>query len=71
LKKDTKAGEQKRPAKAGENSLQKSKEFVVPSASEESPFARTSIIGRFLAALGMTRIKPARTDESQTCASLH
>jgi hypothetical protein len=66
LNKDTKAGERKRLAKARENSLHKSKEFVIPSASEESPLARTSIIGRFLAALGMTRIKPDRTDKNQT-----
>jgi hypothetical protein len=39
LKKDTKAGERKHLAKAGENSLHKSKAFVIPSASEESPFA--------------------------------
>ena len=46
-------------------------EFVIPSASEESRFARTSIIGGFLAALGMTRVKPARRSiNGQTASAL-
>jgi hypothetical protein len=45
LKKGTKAGDRKHLAKAGENSLHKSKEFVIPSATEESPFGLVSSAG--------------------------
>ena len=69
LNKGTKAGERKHLAKAGKNSLHNSKELVIPSASEESPFAWTSIIGRFLATLGMTGVKPARRSTNGRIAS--
>ena len=69
VNKNTKAGERKHLAKAGEISFHKSKEFVIPSAARNLPIIEVQAKGDSSLALGMTRVKPARRSTNGRIAS--